>query len=287
MWADTIAVPRPGRAGIDASTNACLRSPPPKGGVGIKQIVGRTRQAGQGHCRFRPEARVQKHCVPLQHPHGISCRHITRNFVEPASAPDAIRCHINILGDGVTDEDASQDWVTAGLAELAKGGVDSVRVEVLADRLGVTKGGFYRRFKDRRALLNAMLETWRDGRVTAIERQAEEGGTTPAERIESLTKLYTERANEQGMAIELAIRQWARNDPMAAAAAAIVDAARLKTASSLYRSLGLSARDADARAVLFYAFLFGQSMMFLDEAPRKRASLIAACARVLMDVEQK
>ena len=53
------------------------------------------------------------------------------------------------------------------------------------------------------------------------------------------------------MAIELAIRQWARNDPMAAAAAAIVDAARLKTASSLYRSIGLSALDADARAALF------------------------------------
>jgi len=46
-----------------------------------------------------------------------------------------------------------------------------------------------------------------------------------------------------------------------------VDAARLKTASSLYRSLAFGA-DADARAVLFYAFLFGQSMMFLDEAPR-------------------
>jgi AcrR family transcriptional regulator len=188
--------------------------------------------------------------------------------------------------NGLTDEDASQDWVTAGLAALATGGVDSVRVEVLAERLGVTKGGFYRRFKDRRALLNAMLETWRDGRVTTIERQAEEGGTTPAERIQSLTKLYTERANEQGMAIELAIRQWARNDPMAAAAAAVVDAARLKTASSLYRSLGFSARDADVRAVLFYAFLFGQSMMFLDEGPRKRASLIAACAKVLMDIEQ-
>jgi AcrR family transcriptional regulator len=187
----------------------------------------------------------------------------------------------------VKDEDTSQDWVTVGFTELAKGGVDSVRVEVLAERLGVTKGGFYRRFKDRRALLDAMLEKWRDGRVTAIERQAEEGGTTPAERIQSLAKLYTERANEQGMAIELAIRQWARNDPMAAAAAATVDAARLKTASSLYRSLGYSARDADARAVLFYAFLFGQSMLFLDEGPRKRASLIAASARFLLEVEQK
>jgi len=187
----------------------------------------------------------------------------------------------------VKDEDTSQDWVTIGFTELAKGGVDSVRVEVLAERLGVTKGGFYRRFKDRRALLDAMLEKWRDGRVTAIERQAEEGGTTPAERIQSLAKLYTERANEQGMAIELAIRQWARNDPMAATAAATVDAARLKTASSLYRSLGYSARDADARAVLFYAFLFGQSMLFLDEGPRKRSSLIAASARFLLEAEQK
>jgi AcrR family transcriptional regulator len=64
------------------------------------------------------------------------------------------------------DEDLSQDWVAAGLAEMARGGgIDNVRVEVLAERLGVTKGGFYRRFKDRRALLDSMLETWRDGRI--------------------------------------------------------------------------------------------------------------------------
>ena len=81
------------------------------------------------------------------------------------------------------DESASQDWVATGLAELARGGVDGVRVEVLAERLGITKGGFYRRFKDRRALLDAMLETWRDGRITAITRQAEAGGKTPVERI--------------------------------------------------------------------------------------------------------
>lgn len=50
------------------------------------------------------------------------------------------------------DENVSQDWVSAGLAELARGGVDGARVEMLADGWGVTKGGFYRRFKNRRAL---------------------------------------------------------------------------------------------------------------------------------------
>jgi AcrR family transcriptional regulator len=185
----------------------------------------------------------------------------------------------------VKDEDASQDWVTAGLAELATGGVDGIRVEVLAERLGVTKGGFYRRFKDRRALLNAILERWKDGRIASIERQAVEGGETAVERIKSLIKLFAERANAQGMAIELAIRQWARTDPMAAAAAAKVDAARLQTASMLYRDLGLSAPDADARAVLLYAFLFGQGMLFLNETPRKRANLAAACAKVLTEID--
>jgi AcrR family transcriptional regulator len=184
----------------------------------------------------------------------------------------------------VKEEDASQDWVAVGLAELATHGIDGVRVEVLAERLGVTKGGFYRRFKDRRALLNAILETWRDGRVSSIERQAREGGETPLERIKGLTRLFTERANTQGMAIELAIRQWARTDPMAAAAAAKVDEARLATASRLYRDLGLSAPDADARAVLFYAFLFGQGMLFLNETPRKRANVAAACAKFLTEV---
>jgi AcrR family transcriptional regulator len=186
----------------------------------------------------------------------------------------------------VKDEDASQDWVSAGLAELAKGGVDGVRVEVLAERLGVTKGGFYRRFKDRRALLNAMLETWRDGRVTAIERQVEASGESAVERLRGLFRLYSERANSQGMAIELAIRQWARTDPAAAAAAAKVDTARLKVGGSLFRKLGLSAPDADARAVLFYTFLFGQSMLFLDETPRRRANLVAASAKFLLEVEQ-
>ena len=177
--------------------------------------------------------------------------------------------------------------MAAGLAELASGGVDGVRIEVLAERLGVTKGGFYRRFRDRRALLNSMLKSWRDGRVTAIERQAESGAETSAGKLKGIFKLYTERANTQGIAIELAIRQWARTDPIAAAAAEAVDEARLKVVGSLYRELGLSVAEAEVRAVMLYTFLFGQSLLFLDENPRKRASLVAACARVLMEIEQE
>ena len=180
------------------------------------------------------------------------------------------------------DGDGAAKWIEAGLVELARGGVDHVRVEVLAASLGVTKGGFYRRFRDRRALLDALLETWAAGRIAALEKQIEQGGSTARERLESLIRLYTERISAQGIAIELAIRQWARSDELAASAVASVDAARLKNVGHLYRATGLAPEEADAQAFLFYCFVFGQSLLFLERGPRKRAQLVAKSAEKLL-----
>jgi AcrR family transcriptional regulator len=191
----------------------------------------------------------------------------------------------NIESDMNDERDGMGKWIAAGLAVLADGGVDRVRVEVVAERLGVTKGGFYRRFKDRRALLDAILEEWSRGRIAAINRQTELGEMAPGERLMSLIELYSERVSAHGMAIELAIRQWARTDSAAAATVALVDAQRLKNVADLYRRLGLAAEDAQSRAILFYAFIFGQSLLFLDRAPRKRMRLIAACANALTNVK--
>ncbi|HVI65849.1 MAG TPA: TetR/AcrR family transcriptional regulator [Bradyrhizobium sp.] len=179
--------------------------------------------------------------------------------------------------------DNGEKWIKAGFAELARSGVEGVRVEVLAKNLGVTKGGFYRRFKDRAALLDAMLQDWNTGRIAAIEQQASLEGETARERLEALIRLYSERMNTEGMAIELAIRQWARSDAMAADAVAGVDAARLRNVAQLYRATGLANDEADAKAFLFYCFIFGQSLLFLDRGQRKRAQLVAKSAERLLD----
>ena len=86
-------------------------------------------------------------------------------------------------------------WIEAGFSELARSGVEGVRVEVLAKDLGVTKGGFYRRFRDRAALLDAMLQSWSDGRIAAIEKQTSLDGATARERLKALIQLYSERMN--------------------------------------------------------------------------------------------
>jgi AcrR family transcriptional regulator len=174
-------------------------------------------------------------------------------------------------------------WIEAGFTELARSGAEGVRVEVLAKNLGVTKGGFYRRFRDRAALLDAMLQNWSTGRIAAIEAQTSLDGVSARERLKALIRLYSERMNTEGMAVELAIRQWARTEDAAAAAVASVDAARLKNVGQLYRATGLSSEDADAQAFLFYSFIFGQSLLFPERGPRKRAQLVAKSAEKLID----
>jgi AcrR family transcriptional regulator len=176
-------------------------------------------------------------------------------------------------------------WIEAGFRELARSGIEGVRVEVLAKNLGVTKGGFYRRFRDRAALLEGLLQRWSAGRIAAIEQQTSLDGATARDRLRALIRLYSERMNTEGMAVELAIRQWARADEQAAAAVAGVDAARLKNVGQLYRATGLAPEQADAQAFLFYCFIFGQSLLFLERGPRKRAQLIAQSAEKLLDGE--
>src|SRR3977135_1815643 len=137
------------------------------------------------------------------------------------------------------NSDAKRDvWIEAGLAEMARGGIDGVRVEVLAKNLSVTKGGFYRRFKDRAALLDGILKTWSAGRIAAVEAQPSLDGATARDRLRAVIQLYSERMNTAGMAVELAVRQWARSDQAAAAAVASVDAARLKNGAQLYPATG-------------------------------------------------
>src|SRR5256886_10621558 len=105
----------------------------------------------------------------------------------------------------------SQTWIAAAFDALAEGGIDTVRVEPLAKALGITKGSFYWHFADRRALLDAMLHSWMEGRIAAIRQQATDRGD-PAVALRQLADLYTRHANVRGLATELHIRAFARND---------------------------------------------------------------------------
>ena len=181
--------------------------------------------------------------------------------------------------DKVTRLDA-EGWISAGFDALADGGIDAVRVEPLAKALAITKGSFYWHFADRRALIDAMLDAWSEGRIAAIREQASAPGA-PETVLRQLADLYTRHANVRGLSIELAIRALARSDEAAAKAVRAVDRERLRHVGDLFAALGWPRNDALARAILFYSYLFGQSLLDAKAVPpaeRERAieALIAA-----------
>lgn len=160
----------------------------------------------------------------------------------------------------------AEAWIAAAFDALAEGGIDAVRVEPLAKALDITKGSFYWHFADRRALLDAMLAAWSDGRIAAIREQAAASGA-PDAVLSDLADLYTRRANVRGLGIELAIRSLARTDEAAAKAVRSVDRERLRHVGELFAALGWPGSQAQARAILFYSYLFGQSLLDAQVVP--------------------
>ena len=147
------------------------------------------------------------------------------------------------------------DWVRAGLALLAREGIDAVRIEPLAEHLKVTKGSFYWHFKDRAALHAAILSSWRQVATGAIIKLVEAGKPDARLRLSHLIELAT--SDGKAARLETAIRAWAQHDPAAGKVLASVDAERLEYVASLLRGIGMEDSVAVTRATILYLVLIG------------------------------
>jgi AcrR family transcriptional regulator len=151
--------------------------------------------------------------------------------------------------------------VEAAIDVLAREGIAGLRIELLAKQCGVTKGSFYWHFKDRQALLDGVLAFWREGRIRDIERITVVTPGKERDQLHYAIEIYGASRNRKGMAIELAVRDWARHDPLAAAVVESVDLYRLECTRQLFVATGMSDADAKSRSLLLYACVFGLSLM--------------------------
>jgi AcrR family transcriptional regulator len=138
---------------------------------------------------------------------------------------------------------------------LAREGIDAVRVEPLAERLGVTKGSFYWHFKDRAALYAAMLEAWRIAATRELIARLDAEALPPRERLDRLVELTA--LNVKTARLETAIRSWAHNDAAAAKVVAGIDDERIVYVAEMLREMGIDAERAALRARILYLILIG------------------------------
>lgn len=176
-----------------------------------------------------------------------------------------------------------EKWIEEGLAALAAGGPDAVRVEALAKSLGVTKGGFYGSFADRDALLTAMLDLWeRESTDDVLERVEREGGDpkTKAYRAGVLTF-----SDDRLLPIDLAVRDWARRDEAVAERLRRVDNRRMALLREMIGTFCADPDEVEARSLLAFCTAIGVHFLAADHGDRPRAQVIARAADLLLDRE--
>lgn len=172
-------------------------------------------------------------------------------------------------------------WVEEGLHVLAHSGVDAVRVEVLAKRIGVTKGGFYGYFADRDALLTDMLDTWEREAVDQVLDQVDQPGIDARTKAR-MAGLLTFSSNRL-LPIDLAIRDWARRDDAVAERLRRVDNRRM---ALLRRTIGEVCDDPDeveARSLLAFCAVIGEHFLAADHDGRSRTDVLLRAADLLFE----
>ena len=170
-------------------------------------------------------------------------------------------------------------WIEEGLRALAAGGPDAVRVEMLAQALGVTKGGFYGHFADRTALLGEMLDTWeRMSTDEVLERVERTGGDVRAK----LRLAGALTFSSQLLPIDLAIRDWARRDESVAARLRRVDNRRMDYLRLLFGALCPDDDQVEARSMLAFSLAIGNHFMAADHGARNHADVLELAARWLL-----
>jgi len=175
-------------------------------------------------------------------------------------------------------------WINAGLRALATAGPDAVRIESLAQALGVSKGGFYWHFDGRPALLKEMLDQWERVMVDeVIERVEKDRGGDARAKLRRLFALASDRSRPGNaedpdapslMEIELAIRDWARRDRAVAARLAHVDNRRMEYMRKLFRDFCRDDDEVEVRCLLAFSVFVGNHFIAADHGAHSRAEVV-------------
>jgi len=153
-----------------------------------------------------------------------------------------------------------ENWLRAAETRLAEHGVDSVRIEVLARDLGVSKGSFYWHFRDRGELLDKLLASWEDAQLDWLSAGDASG---PAARW---AKFIARTSDPGRMRMEVALRSWARLDERVAARVAAVEKRKARVIADVLRDIGFAQTAADSWSEVVLLICLG----WLDRSTRDR-----------------
>src|ERR1700753_2853535 len=102
-----------------------------------------------------------------------------------------------------------QGWLDAARAILIREGIAGVKVDRVARRLKVTRGGFYWFFDSHKQLLDALLADWEERNTDGFKSVVREPGRNGMAEFQALVDVWLDEKS-YSPAWDAAVRDWAR-----------------------------------------------------------------------------
>jgi AcrR family transcriptional regulator len=165
------------------------------------------------------------------------------------------------------------DWIEAARCVLIERGIERVKVEPLAQLLGVTTGSFYHHFEDRQELLDELLEHWRTTNSAPMAEAVERAGPDPMAQFDALTDVWI-KEQAYNPAYDTAVRAWAHSSEKVRLSVIEVDDSRIDLIKSIFLAFGYANLEAFVRARIAYFHQVGYQAMEISETPERRQELL-------------
>jgi len=178
------------------------------------------------------------------------------------------------------------EWLLEAIQVLGEQGIESVRVEPIAKRLGVTKGSFYHHFADRDDLLTSVLDRWHQQATLLVIEIVNQFSRRPEDRIRHLLGLVVDpNSRETFRLVDVGIRDWARRDRRALSMLESIDRERIAYIAGRLTALGCEASDAELRGFLIYSYILGEAQIERNDPHEVRAERVERCMeRLVLDL---
>jgi AcrR family transcriptional regulator len=145
----------------------------------------------------------------------------------------------------------AQDWIEFGLARLAHEGFGALKADVLARKLGVSRGSFYWHFADLGRFHERVINHWKQVATEAIIADIERY-ESHEDRLDALLR----HAFGQSVALEIRMRAWAEHNAEVARALDDIDRRRRRYIEQLLVEVGVAPPLAATRTqVLYWTYL--------------------------------
>jgi len=173
----------------------------------------------------------------------------------------------------------AEEWLNLAYERLVRSGVEAVKIQPLAKALNTSRTSFYWFFKDRDALLDQLIERWKNTNTQDLIQQTERYAESVVEAILNVFDCWLD-ARLFDADFEYAIRHWALHSKSVADAVEEADERRLQALRVMLKRYDFPDGEADVRARTIYLTQIGYISMRTQENLSERLIRMVEYVRV-------